>query len=108
MRGVRTGRKMKKVIGDAKTLKGVAEAWGKFPIKDPAEAVKFMRLLRDRTRGLVIIDFIDRSNWDCLESYSYNEGNGLFQINWHDFIEQDKGPLSRRRNDGYGLSGQPV
>jgi hypothetical protein len=88
---------MNKPIGDANTLKEVAVAWGKFPIKDPGEAVKFMSLLRDRTRGFVILDFIDASNWDCFESYSYNEENRLFQINWHDFIGQDKGTASQGR-----------
>lgn len=88
---------MKKPIGDANTLKEVAAAWGKFPIKDPGEAVKFMTLLRDRTRGFVILDFIDTSNWDFFQSHAYDEGSRLFRINWHDFIEEDKGPPSQDR-----------
>jgi len=78
------------IIGDRETLLQVADTWVEFPIITLEQAAAFLQQLYDATRGWVIIDFLDASNWDRFESYSINPENGILQINWHDFVEQDE------------------
>jgi hypothetical protein len=88
---------MNKSIGDAETLRRVAKEWGEFPITTAERAVEFLALLQTRTRGWVIVDFLDTTNWDRFDSFCYQEKTKLLHINWHDFIEQDKKPWTQDR-----------
>lgn len=36
-----------------------------------------------------IVDFIDLSNWDCVESFTFNDENRTLELVWHDFREDD-------------------
>ena len=79
-----------RTIGDRETLLKVATAWGEFPITTLEKASAFLQQLHAATSGCVIIDFLDAANWDCFESFSIHPESGMLQVNWHDFIEQDK------------------
>jgi len=77
-------------IGNMETLLRLADDWDQFPIRSLDKAEDFLTQLHAATDGWVIVDFLDASNWDCFESFSVNHDTGMLQINWHDFIEQDK------------------
>jgi hypothetical protein len=77
-------------IGDRETLLQVATEWQTFPITTLEKADTFLKRLHEATDGWVILDFLDAANWDCFESHSVSHDKGILQINWHDFIKQDK------------------
>jgi|GEM_PF-4650084 len=77
-------------IGDIDTLHHITDAWGEFPIKNLEQAASFLRLLHTETDGWVIVDFLDASNWDRIDSWSHDPNRGLLQINWRDFLDEDK------------------
>jgi len=77
-------------IGDRETLLQLATEWQSFPITQLEKADAFLKRLHEATDGWVILDFIDATNWDRFESHSVDYEKGILQINWHDFIEQDR------------------
>lgn len=85
-------------IGDVDTLLRIAEEWNDFPITDLEQAASFIRLLLKRTAGWVIVDFIDASNWDRIDSFSHYLDSGLLQLNWRDYRDEDRsGTISESR-----------
>jgi hypothetical protein len=85
-------------IGDIDTLHHIADEWSEFPITNLEQAASFLRLLHTETDGWVIVDFLDASNWDLIDSWSHDPNRGLLQINWRDFLDEDKsGTISKSR-----------
>jgi len=39
--------------------------------------------------GTPIVDFIDLSNWDSVQSFQFNDENRTLELVWHDFREDD-------------------
>lgn len=63
-----------------------------FPITDISEAERFFNLLLERTRGWVILDFLDADYWDCIKNVVVDKRSGLIYLYWR-FPESD--PLLR-------------
>ncbi|MCB0283888.1 MAG: hypothetical protein KDF60_14980 [Calditrichaeota bacterium] len=73
---IKEGKKLFKKIGDefcSKTL------------SDLNDIEKFLNELINKTRGLVIVDFLDTSNWDKIEKFEINKETGQLTIFWRDY-----------------------
>lgn len=77
-------------IGDIDTLHRIIDEWGQFPITSLEQAASFLRLLHTETDGWVIVDFLDATGWDRIDSWSHDPSHGLLQINWRNFLDEDK------------------
>lgn len=49
------------------------------------EASDLLKLLVKRTRGLVIVDFLDTGCWDSIQSVEYSKEHDALFLNWHDY-----------------------
>lgn len=54
------------------------------------EAKDLLTNLITETKGLVILDFLDSGNWDCIESIEANEDSGVLNLHWHDYREKEE------------------
>lgn len=56
-----------------------------------SQAIELLEKLRNDTDGLVIVDFLDSGNWDCIDGIESD--NGFMKIHWRDYrnaIETDE------------------
>jgi len=49
------------------------------------QASQLLEKLRIDTEGLVIVDFLDAANWDCMDGIEADIENGFLKIHWHDY-----------------------
>jgi hypothetical protein len=71
----------------------VAESVEWTETKSLNQATELLEKLRNETNGLVIVDFLDSGNWDCIDGIESN--NGFLKIHWRDYrnvveTEEDK------------------
>jgi len=58
-------------------------------INDWEEIKNIVDFFMDNDEGTPIIDFIDLSNWDCVEEYSFNDSSRELNLTWHDYDRQE-------------------
>jgi len=49
------------------------------------QAKQLLDKLRVETEGLVIVDFLDAGNWDCIDGIEADNENGFLKIHWRDY-----------------------
>ncbi len=54
------------------------------------EAKELLENLRIETEGLVIVDFLDAGNWDCIEGIEADSENGFLKIHWRDYRDANE------------------
>lgn len=59
-------------------------------ITDIHQVGKFFDRLITEMKGLVIVDFMDAGNWDCLGSYHIDYENQFLTLNWHYYSNSTK------------------
>lgn len=69
----------------AQIFRTVAEAFGDAPITDHNKILSLFSELEARLGGLVILDFLDMSNWDKIEAYRIDPASGILTLTWHDY-----------------------
>jgi hypothetical protein len=69
----------------ARIFKNVANQFEGKTIIDKKDIRNFFEALLSRTKGWVILDFLDLSNWDKIEAFSLDEKCGLLTLVWHDY-----------------------
>ncbi|MGN6646181.1 MAG: hypothetical protein ACTHJT_06600 [Cytophaga sp.] len=60
----------------------------------------FLNKLITETEGLIIVDFLDQGNWDCLGSYHIDYSTGYVFLHWHQY---KIGPLIENYIDDAGF-----
>lgn len=63
----------------------VAQTFGDEPITDHSRVLSLFAELENRLGGLVILDFLDMSNWDKIEAYRIDAATGILTLTWHDY-----------------------
>ncbi len=63
----------------------IADKFGRSPITDHDSINLFFDTLRSKLGGLVILDFLDMSNWDRIENFSLDKSTGILSLTWHDY-----------------------
>ncbi len=69
-----------------------AEKFGRDPITDHDKIEAFFAELQTRLGGLVILDFLDMSNWDKIEAFTLDRTSGILTLTWHDYREKIETP----------------
>jgi hypothetical protein len=64
-------------------------------ISDMKEASKFFDMLHQKTRGLVIIDFLDAANWDNFAGHLIDEGKKILFLYWRDYRFKKETPKQK-------------
>ena len=75
-----------------------AEVAGDLPkeeVRDLEQAAAILEELIVRTKGLVIVDFLDSGNWDNLHSCEYDAETGRLSLYWRDYRAEDKATLEK-------------
>ncbi len=52
-----------------------------------------LQKIKEKTKGLAIIDFMDGSNWDCFEHFKCDNKKKTIEIIWHDFSTHQEDPI---------------
>lgn len=68
-------------------------------ITDIDKAAAFLESLLEKTQGLVIVDFLDTGNWDCIDGLEADSKNGLLFLHWRDYrksSETEEEALARK------------
>jgi len=63
-------------------------------LRDGPGIASFWSRLMTETSGLVIVDFLDDSNWDYITAARYETGDGFLQLIWRDYSDRRDGDLS--------------
>lgn len=63
----------------------IAQKYGEDPITDHDQIISLLADLDQQLGGLVILDFLDMSNWDSIESFELNRETGVLKLVWHDY-----------------------
>jgi hypothetical protein len=88
----------------------VGEEFGPNKFSDIALIDSFFRTLHEKTKGLVITDFLDTANWDVIEGYHIDVSTRKTTLLWHDFSkhteEEEEAEMRRMIFPGtrYGLT----
>ena len=77
----------------------IAEKFGPDPITDRSKIAEFFEELQTRTKGLVILDFLDLANWDRIEAFEMDDKSGILTLTWHDYrdISEDLDDMEMRK-----------
>jgi hypothetical protein len=59
------------------------------------DAYEILKKLIIATKGLVIVDFLDSGNWDCLDGIDIDEENNLLYIHWRDYRSKQESSLEK-------------
>jgi hypothetical protein len=62
-----------------------AEKFGREPITDYDTIEAVFAKLQSRLGGWVILDFLDTSNWDKIETFTLDRTTGILTLTWHDY-----------------------
>lgn len=82
---------MKKAITEGdKIFKEVAESVDWTETQSLEQAAQILERLKTETEGLVIVDFLDAGNWDCIEGVETDATSGFLKIHWHDYRNLDE------------------
>jgi hypothetical protein len=73
----------------------IAESVGWSETKSLKEASEFLKKLMAATNGLVIVDFLDSGNWDCIEGIETIDDSGYLLIHWRDYRNSHENPLDK-------------
>lgn len=69
----------------AQIFRELADRFGDKPITDHKKILDLFAELERRLGGLVILDFLDMSNWDKIEGYHIDPATGILTLVWHDY-----------------------
>ncbi len=75
---------MDPIKSGSKIFKKIAEEFEGKNILGKDNINKFFSILMKETKGLVIVDFLDTTNWDKIESFEFDE-NGNLTLVWYDY-----------------------
>lgn len=59
-------------------------------ITDIDRATTFLESLLKETQGLVIVDFLDTGNWDCIDGLEADREKGLLFLHWRDYRKRSE------------------
>lgn len=76
---------MRALIEGHKIFEEVAKSVNWTETKSILEATELLETLKKKTNGLVIVDFLDAVNWDCIDGIEADIENGFLMIHWHDY-----------------------
>lgn len=68
----------------------IAQAYGEEPITDADIIERLLSDLQTRLGPWVIVDFLDTSNWDKIESFEFDRNIGLLTLIWHDYRDAEE------------------
>jgi hypothetical protein len=63
----------------------IAQKYGEDPITDHDQIMSLLADLDQQLGGLVILDFLDMSNWDNIESFELDRETDILKLVWHDY-----------------------
>lgn len=86
---------MDTIADSSRIFKEIAVRFGAQPISDSIKLKEFFAELLGRTGGFVILDFLDQSNWDSIESFHLNQESGILTLTWHDYREAQESAKDR-------------
>lgn len=66
-------------------FKILANELGDELITDLDKIDRFFKRLMEATKGLVIVDFLDTTNWDKFDWHKLEVGSGILTLAWHDY-----------------------
>jgi len=73
-----------------KIFSEVASAAGFTESQSILEAKRVLENLIEETKGLVILDFLDAGNWDCLQGVEADVENGMLKLIWRDYRDRQE------------------
>lgn len=73
-----------------KIFKKISDSFQTTKITDFSEIKTFFEILMKKTNGWVILDFLDAANWDKIETFDFNEQNGILTLIWHDYRNKNE------------------
>ncbi|WP_281188581.1 hypothetical protein [Vibrio harveyi] len=82
--------KVKEDIG--KFLEKLQDSYGGLlntEIRDWEQVKQIVSFFINEHKQSTIIDFIDLSNWDCVESFSFDDESRSLELVWHDFLNSN-------------------
>lgn len=79
----------------------IAKMFPKDELKDLGEVGSFFDALIAKTDGLIVVDFLDQANWDCLASYDIDRERGFLFVYWHDYRDVDSSNADTNRPDRF-------
>lgn len=59
------------------------------------EATYLIEKLIEDTKGLVIVDFLDSGNWDCIHGIEKDKTNNILKLHWRDYRDDSEDKLSK-------------
>lgn len=66
----------------------IANKYKQEPITNHDAVESFFTELQEQLGGLVILDFLDTSNWDRIEKFSLDRKTGILTLTWHDYRDR--------------------
>src|SRR5436309_3266983 len=75
----------------------IAENWPGDEVPVPGDVDRLFSMLRDLTKGWIIVDFLDAANWDCIAGHDYDSKESLLSLYWHDTRVPDADPKASAR-----------
>ncbi|WP_072055730.1 hypothetical protein [Aliivibrio fischeri] len=82
-------KKIENIMGFISEFKPRFEEKINCEIKDWEQIKELISFYIDNDEGSPIVDFIDLSNWDSVESYTFDDESRTLELVWHDFQTND-------------------
>jgi len=81
---------MNAIKNGMRIFNNIYEETGKISITNTYELEDFLTLLLEKTKGWVIMDFLDADNWDCIESFEIDHQSRKVYIIWHNYTKRQE------------------